>query len=159
MICELIETWNKFGHPHRDFYQFVLDHGREMTPVERIGRKMRNGLCFMNSAHTCDRLGLDHRYVEGLAIRKGSPILVHHAWVELPDGTVFDPTWPDDPHLNCEYYGIAIDNHLRYAETVRIGYYNLLILSDGNMNIEFMEQIRCSSIPNQPSPPTSTLCS
>jgi hypothetical protein len=115
--------------------RFVLDHGRSYSGAERprgYRHQRARKQCFMNAAS----LALDGRgtYVEGFAIRTGTPVL--HAWITLDGATAIDPTWPDA--TACHYFGIAFDEAPAIAKMCRRGTYGMLDPFDDDFLRELM---------------------
>lgn len=103
-----IETdlYAKIGH-FCPISHIVLKHGieRRGSPLPPGIRKMRVKECFKNAFE----ISLDHNltYCEGLAVRTGLDIPIHHAWCVDDDKRVIDPTWRDAEE--CSYLGVEIE--------------------------------------------------
>lgn len=106
-VAESAEAFSKLGHAD-NFYARLpamadpMD-GNQASLVDDPGPL---GQCFT----TCGRWAMedqDMTYVEGMALAdhggRPSPILVHHAWIEDPDGTIWEPTWPEP---GWSYFGV-----------------------------------------------------
>jgi len=136
-LTNTVESWEKLGHP-AILERFVLRNGRAFKPRDRIGRRKKASLCFMNAAHfVFANLSKGAKYVEGYAMDKKIGWPIHHAWVTLDGKTAMDPT------LNAEhydYYGVEIDTDMLRKELLRNKVYGVLDTGYG-MNTEFMFKV------------------
>lgn len=53
-----------------------------------------NGQCYLNAYRATNRLSgvPGARYVEGWVVWHDAPVPIEHGWLEMPDGTIVDPT-------------------------------------------------------------------
>lgn len=132
-IQQQIEHMAMIGHPAL-MERFILRNGQEMTPASEHGERMTPKECFSNATEVMQEYG-HCTYVEGYAFRPGLPILIHHAWVMLEDGTAMDPTW-DEPD-KCHYYGVPFKDEDVASMMVETGYYGMFDHGRG-INIDFL---------------------
>lgn len=80
----------------------VKDLGLSVKAGKRIEAEPQE--CYWNARRAVylNAVGGGARYVEGVAVMNMAPITFEHGWVELEDGTIVDPTLPDEGYL---YFG------------------------------------------------------
>ncbi len=105
------------GWAYRNYYDLVLDlsAGARRAPLvlPEWLEPMEPQQCFANCYALAFELPDEVTYVEGYALH--SLIPVHHAWLELADGTIVDPTWVnliDDGPDSALYMGVRIHRRL-----------------------------------------------
>lgn len=110
----------------KNFYQFVLDHGKEYTgrrlPSDYRQRTPKE--CFKNAAELALETGLT--YVEGFLFRF---VPIHHAWCIDENGNVIDPTVMDPQ--DCEYLGVPYDLDFVLDFITKAGYYGIMFNAAG----------------------------
>jgi hypothetical protein len=111
------------GWRYRGHQALVLAHGRLFTPSPWDPARPK-GLpkrCFANALRLA---AVDPTlvYVEGYAHIGLLP--VPHAWCARPDGTVADPTWPDE--VCAGYLGIPLATWFVQARMVKTGHLGVL---------------------------------
>lgn len=83
--------------------------------------------CYYNAYNACVELP-GYTYVEGFA--RTSMLVVRHAWLEDPDGTIVDPTWAN--HVSGiddtvpTYYGIRFDTEFVIERSCELGFHSIL---------------------------------
>lgn len=115
-VMDYLEGWQRLRAMHPDlsrpegwsygsYEELVLHLGKpfERKPLPTGVAQGELGDCFANAFNTVMMNAGQWRYVEGYA---AGPIPVNHAWVlDIEDGKVFDPTWPEDSDHEA-YVGI-----------------------------------------------------
>ena len=121
---------------YRSYQDLVLDlsqDGPRRVPIyvpEHIGL-MEAQMCFSNAY----QLALDNEdltYVEGFAQTR--LLIVKHAWVEEPDGTIIDPTWGNFDEPKATYFGIKFSDELIMRHSIETGYTSIL---DGDWRLDY----------------------
>lgn len=100
----------------------------EHTPRPDSLDRMTPNECFKNAYDLAMRDDRYH-YVEGNCVVTELPLLVEHAWCVTDDGTVVDPTLPeDDPEVNAmtSYFGIQVDLKIVNKSLIEYGVYGIL---------------------------------
>ena len=133
-IQQEIDAWAALGHPAL-LQRFVLRNGKAYAWRPRIGPKLPAKLCFQNAALLALK-GMG-TYVEGLALRPGMGIIIHHAWLDV-DGEAMDPTW--EAAEDNQYFGVGIPTPMLQEELLRNGTYGLFDLGT-RLNLELMLKI------------------
>jgi hypothetical protein len=86
--------------------QYTLDVARSVAAAERISVQKKG--CYANALLTMHAYQAYQRgwYVEGFAIPdiQGVRLPLEHGWVELPDGTVIDPSFAALGHREVSYF-------------------------------------------------------
>ena len=90
------------------FARVLQDFGVEMAPIKTRRSSAPARQCYRNALEIA-LAQRDHNYMEGLGLAAtiNHPIPLSHAWIRMPDGSVFDPTWGDEP--GNEYIGVEFD--------------------------------------------------
>lgn len=117
-----------------DWHALLAEHGVERgacADAAEHGVAMGDlGVCYMNATHRAWGRG-ELTYVQGVAMTGKFPVPMEHAWCELPDGTVIDPTWSD----GSAYLGVAIGGELVFEWLDRVQVY-------GRVDAELIDTLR-----------------
>ena len=103
--------------------QVVLRKG-ETFKAQKLPSSVKRGTpkeCFSNASFLTGTSNLD--YAEGLAMRPGLPLAIHHAWCVDKEGNVYDNTWTDPE--TCEYMGFRQTKEELNKKLLMLGYYGI----------------------------------
>lgn len=127
-----IESWSKlkFSAPMQ---RFIRRNGMQFNAAPFVGKRGKPKHCFENA--TLARKGT---YVEGYAIRKDLPLLIHHAWRVDEKGNVIDSTW--DAPQDCEFFGIKFSNSELACALDELNHYGVIDTPIG-LNYKLMLKI------------------
>lgn len=105
-------------------YELVKKYGKQFVPFLRPPEvfKMQDKECFSNSVMLVMN-NPELIYCEGYAVPEYCPILIHHAWVMLPDGSMIDPTWKSAGEA---YRGIPFTREYMLRAMRESGLYSIL---------------------------------
>ena len=139
VIYNQVDTFNKLnvpslknhGYHYASVTDFVLQEGEVFSTVTKAPRLGKPQNCYQN----CTDMVLDepllYTYVEGFYINPKLPILIHHAWVVTPDGTVVEPTlrWRGKTGVRREghgFMGVRINSDLLLSAILQTRTYGVI---------------------------------